>query len=254
VPWVETHSLSFVARHHTGDVADAEALLGRLEAFRSALADRFPVTPGEVAVVLHPTPAQLMLAAPWLPVAHVASAPAGRRYLTGSFGRAHIHTLSPRALATRASAVEGSREALELAPMHEYVHVVVGANSPGLPPPFSLGSGLRYLRLAWQCEGAATHFSGQSRRMRGAVARRLREAPVPSFPPSARDALLLGGAIYDLLEDRVGPEACTRLATRLDPAGPATALERAFERPLREIEADWREALAAAVRASGRRG
>jgi hypothetical protein len=252
VPWVETHSLSFVARHDTGDAASAELLLDRLEAFREELSGRFAVTPGDIAIVLHASPAQLMLAVPWLALASLATAPAGRRYLTGWFGRARIHTLSPRALESRASGVAGSSEALRLAPLHEYVHVVVGANAPGVPPPFGLGSSLRYLRLAWQCEGAATHFSGQSALLRGAVARRLREGPAPSFPPSAADALLLGGTVYDLLEDEVGSQACVRLATRLDPAGSGRAIEQAFGEPLREIEDRWRARLAATARASAR--
>jgi hypothetical protein len=245
VPWVETHSLSFSARHGSADASAAEVLLDRLEAFRGRLEERFPIAAGGVAVVVHPRAAQLDLAAPWLPLARAATAPGSRRYVAGWFTRAKIHTLSPRALEDRASAVPGSREALGLAPLHEYVHVVVGANCPGLPPPFGPASFVRYLRLAWLCEGAATHFSGQSRLLRGAVARRLREGSSPSFPPSAADALLLGGTVFDLLEDEGRGDGCVELATRLEVGGSKRAIERAFGRPLREVEHDWRERLAA---------
>ena len=245
MPWVETHSLSFSARHGSADAVAAEALLDRLEAFRARLEERFPIAAGDVAVVVHPRAAQLDLAAPWLPIARAATAPASRRYVAGWFTRGKVHTLTPRALEDRASAVPGSREALRLAPLHEYVHVVVGANCPGLPPPFSPASFLRYLRLAWISEGAATHFSGQSRLLRGAVARRLREGSSPSFPPSVADALLLGGTVFDLLEEAGRGEAGVEMATRLEPGGPLRAVERAFGRPLREVEVDWRERLAA---------
>jgi hypothetical protein len=220
-------------------------MLDRLESFRARLAGRFEATPWELVVVVHPRPAQLALAHPWVPLLRAATAPAGRRYLAGSFTHREIHVLSPRALAARASAAPGSREALELSPLHEYAHVVLGLNNPGLPPPARPASVRAYLRWAWLCEGAATHLSGQSRFLGAAVARRLREGPPPAFPPDARDALVLGGSVFDLLEASVGPDACTALARSLDPAGAATGLERAFRRPLRAIEGDWRDHLRA---------
>ncbi|MEJ7716545.1 MAG: hypothetical protein WKF31_00730 [Thermoleophilaceae bacterium] len=226
MPWVETHSLSFSARHGSADAVAAEALLDRLEAFRARLEERFPIPAGDVAVVVHPRAAQLDLAAPWLPVARAATAPASRRYVAGWFTRGKIHTLTPRALEDRASAVPGSREALRLAPLHEYVHVVVGANCPGLPPPFSPASFLRYLRLAWISEGAATHFSGQSRLLRGAVARRLREGSSPSFPPSVADALLLGGRCSTCSRRQVAVRRASRWPPGSSPAaryGPSSA-------------------------------
>ena len=243
--WVETQSPSFSARHRSDDAEAVELLLDRLEAFRERLAERFPVGVGDLEVVLHPRAAQLDLAAPWLPLARLATAPASRRYLTGWFTRGRIHTLTPAALGQRASGVAGSREALALGPQHEYVHVVVGRNCPGLPPPFSPRSLVRYLRLAWLCEGAATHFSGQSRLLRGAVARRLREGRAPAFPPAAPDALLLGGTVFDQLEDEGREEAAVELAVRLEGEGPSRAIERAFGRPARAVEADWRDRLAA---------
>ena len=62
----------------------------------------------------------------------------------------------------------------------------------------SVGSFSRYVRWAWLCEGAAVHFSGQGSYLRAAVARRLHEGDRPAFPPSARDATLLGG-LYCLM-------------------------------------------------------
>ena len=241
--WVETQSTSFAARHASGEAAATAGLLGRLETFRGEMSARFPSTPWDVTVVVHSSPGQLALAHPWLPLARRFAAPAGRRYVAGWFGAREIHVLSSRALAARASAAPGSREALARAAEHEYAHVVVGLNNPGLPPPFGPRSVRGYLGWAWLCEGAATHLSGQSRLLGPAVARRLREGGTPAFPPSARDALLLGGTLFDLLEEARGPGACVALASRLDPDGPGHALERAFGRDRRAVESDWRDYL-----------
>ena len=243
--WVETVSETFSARHELKDARDAVSLLERLEHFRARLDDSFAVVPRGVAVVMHPSSLQLGISRPWMPLAHLVTAPAARRYLVGWFGSEEIHVLAPAALERRASAVPGSRETLALAPEHEFAHLVVASNNPSLPPPFT-GRRLRdYLRWAWHCEGAATFFSGQLRHLRPALACRLREGSRPSFPPSARDAQLLGGTVYGLLERGAGRDACVDLATSLDPAGPNTALERAFLRERSEVESDWRDYLRA---------
>lgn len=247
--WTETQSASFTIRHESADADAAMETLDRLEEFRTRLEDLFEVTPGDIAIVLHPRPWALALAHPYLPLARLAAAPASRRYMAGWFSRREIHVLAPEALEERASAVAGSREALDLSPLHEYAHLVVGANNRALPPPFTPASFARYLRWAWLCEGAATYLSGQAPHLRPAIARRLREGPEPSFPPSARDGPLLGGTVYAVLEEAAGVEACVTLASRLDPGGPTAAVERVFARPSREVERDWREHLAAATAA-----
>jgi hypothetical protein len=243
VPWIESHSPSFSARHEERDTDAAAAMLEQLERFRDELDDAFGSTPGEVAVIMHPGPLALSLAHPWLPVARMAAAPAARRYMAGWFGRREIHVLAPAALEERASAVPGSREALLLSPLHEYAHVVIGANNTTLPPPFTPRTFARYLRWAWLCEGAATHLAGQTKHLRPAIARRLREGGRPAFPPQARDAVLLGGTVFAMLEDELGPEECVRLAARPPEAGDAAAIQRAFGRPASEVEADWRRRL-----------
>ena len=255
--WVETHSLSFTARHEEADTSAAEDLLKDLEDLRSELAELFERTPGDIAVIIHAHQFQLSLAQPWLPLARAAASPASRRYMAGWFSAREIHVLSPDALEERASPGEGSREALMLSPLHEYAHLVVGANNPGLPPPFNPGSFRRYLRWARLAEGAAAQLSGQTPHLRAAVARRLHEGDAPAFPPSARDAPLLGGTLLDMLEEEKGTEAVARLATRLDPGGAGRAIEGAFGRPLMEVERDWRARLAGArggTRVRRRRG
>jgi hypothetical protein len=243
--WVQTESLSFTARHEEADAAAAEDLLQDLETFRGELAELFPRTPGDIAVIMHPRPWALAIAQPWLPLARMAASPASRRYMAGWFGRREIHVLAPDALEERASPVEGSLQALMLSPLHEYAHVAIALNNPALPPPFNPGSFARYLRWAWLVEGAAAQLSGQTPHLRGAVARRLHEGKAPDFPPSARDAPLLGGTLLEMLEqEHDGPQAIAEATSHLDPGGPQQAIERVFDRRFLEIEREWRERLA----------
>lgn len=242
--WVETESLSFTARHDEADAAAASDVLADLESFRAELAELFPRTPGDLAVIVHPRPYGLVLAQPWLPLARLAASPASRRYMAGWSSARELHVLAPDALAERASQGEGSREALMLSPLHEYAHVTIGLNNPGLPPPFNPGSFARYLRWAWLAEGAATQLAGQTSHLRAAVARRLHEGGTPSFPPSARDAPLLGGTLLEMLEDERGAEAVAGMIEQLDAGGAGHAIERAFGRRADEVESDWRERIA----------
>lgn len=244
MPWVESHSPSFSVRYDSAQAEEAAAVLGGLELFRNELVGLFEVIPAEVAVVLHPRPAALALAHPWWPLTRMVAAPAARRYSTGWFERETVHVLARPALERRASKVPGSLEALLLAPQHEYSHLVLGANNPDLPPPFSPGAFRRYVRWAWLCEGAATWLCGQTPHLRAAMVRRLREGGRPDFPPSARDATLLGATIFDLLERERGAEAAAALATRSLDHGARSLLAGAFGRQLASVERDWRAELA----------
>jgi hypothetical protein len=241
VAWTETQSRSFDARHEEDEGDAIAALLDTLEDFRSELAERFERMPEGVTVVVHRRPYQLALAQPWLPLARAFAAPAARRYFAGWFSRREIHVLSAATLEERASKVAGSKEALRLTPLHEYAHLVVGANNPELPPPFTPRTFRRYLHWAWLCEGAAAFFSWQVHHLRPAIARRLREGPKPAFPPSARDAPLLGGTLFTLLEETAGEQACVDLASDLHAGGARPAIETAFGKPFIEVEHAWRE-------------
>ena len=243
--WVESHSPNFSARYESDQAEGAAAVMAALEVLRDELAGLYEHVPAEVGVVLHPRPAALALAHPWLPLARRAAAPAARRYYAGWFGEFDVHVLAPPALEKRASGVPGSREALLLTPQHEYAHLVVGANNPYLPPPFSWSTFRRYVRWAWLCEGAATWLSGQAPHLRAAIVRRLREGGRPAFPPEPRDAMLLGGTVFGLLEQEHGARRAAALATSDLERGPRSVLVDAFGRQLAGVEADWRELLAA---------
>jgi len=251
VPWVETISPHFAARHELADDDDVAGVLELLEGTRERLAAAFPALPEEVEVIVHGSDAALAAAQPYLPLLRRMVAPPTRRYLVGWFGSESIHVLAPRALIAHASAVPDSREMNLLAPAALYTQLVVGLNNPRLPPPFRVGSFSRYVRWAWLQAGAGQWFSGQTAFARPAIARRLREGPTPEFPPGVRDAHVLGGSLFDLLALEEGERACVTLATEVPGrrADAGEALRAAFHgRPLRHTEAAWRSHLARMAR------
>jgi hypothetical protein len=71
----------------------------------------------------------------------------------------------------------------------------------------------------------------------------MREGDRPAFPPSARDAIILGGTVFDLLERERGRDACALLVSRLPRGGAEKALEIAFDSRFRDIEELWRRYL-----------
>lgn len=240
--WVETESLSFTARHESDDLEDAKRTLDALEDLRLRLEDRWEEAPGEITVVIHPAPGWLTAAHPFLPLARLAAAPAGRRYLAGWAMASELHVLCDEHLERRAAG-EDSREALLGTAERLYAQIVVAANNPKLPPPWSPAAFGRYLRWAWLVEGAAQYYSGQVSFFRPAANTRIRDGKPPSFPPSGRDAILLGGTIFELLERERGRDACQVLAARLHRAGAQSNLELAFDASLREVEDEWRHYL-----------
>jgi len=221
------------------DAPDAERVLAQLEYARANLERRLEVELGELAVVLHGSPAQLDAAQPWLPVQRRLTAPAARRYVVGWAAERELHVLSPRLLAQRASNVEGSLEMLMLAPSHLLARRAIAARHSGFPPPLGPRRLARWMRLAWFVEGAAQWLSGQTRHVRPAVARRLREGPPPSFPPGRADALLLGGTVFDLVAREGGDRAAVAAARE----GPDHVLEAFGPRAARHTEAAWRSHL-----------
>src|SRR5829696_1438595 len=240
--WVETESLSFTARHDSDDSAFAERTLDRLEELRLRLEDRFETVPEEVTIVVHTNPVWLTAAHPFLPAARWSAAPAGRRYLAGWPMSTELHVLNDFHMERRAAG-DDSYEALRGTAERLYAQLVVAANNTALPPSWTPRRFARYLRWAWLVEGGAQYFSRQVGLYRAAVIRRLRESARPSFPPSRRDAVILGGTLFDLLEEERGPQACDMIVSRLRREGPVANLEMAFEAPAGEIEAAWRDYL-----------
>jgi hypothetical protein len=203
------------------------------------LEDRFDHVPGNVTVILHDNPAWLAFAHPLLPAVRWSAAPAARRYLAGWPMNGEIHTLNDTWM-DRRSAGEDSLRALRGTAERMYCQIVLAANNTAVPPMWTPRHFITYLRWAWLIEGAAQYFAGQTSLYRAAVITRLREGDRPAFPPSRRDALILGGTVFDLLDRHAGPDACVRMASRLHSQGPQGNLELAFEARMREIERAWR--------------
>jgi hypothetical protein len=256
MPWVETDSLSFTARFEEGDEECAERTLDELEGLRLRLEERFEHAPGGITVILHPSSAWLAAAHPFLPAARLAAAPSARRYLAGWATRAELHTLNDAALERRAGGADSLRALLGTSE-RLYAQLVLASNNPKIPPPWGPRAFFRYVRWAWLVEGAAQYYSGQFANLRPALLRRLNEGRRPSFPPSARDAIVLGASVFDLLDREVGRHACDLLVGRLPKSGPGTALENAFGARMTEIEPRWHahlDELAGGATSSGRLG
>ena len=153
-----------------------------------------------------------------------------------------IHVLADEWMERRAGG-EDSLNALLGTAERMYTQLTLAANNEALPPMWTPRRALTYFRWAWLVEGASQYFAGQVSLFRPAVITRLREGEKPRFPPTRRDAILLGGTVFDLLDRHAGPEACAMLASRLRKEGPDANLEFAFEATSREIEKAWRHHL-----------
>jgi hypothetical protein len=244
MPWVESISASFRARHEAEDADAAHRVLHSLELTRERLAEVFPTTVGDVAVVLHRSTVSLAMTNPLLPVVWLLTAPASRRYVAGWAGSGELHVLAPALLEGRASKVAGSREMLELSAAALYARRVIVENNHDLPHSITPKRVRLELRWAWLLEGAARWFSGQTEHSRPAIATRLREGARPRFPPGVRDATLLGGTVIDLLAREQGELAAAQFSARLHPQGARAALSKAFgARPLQDTEGVWRSHL-----------
>jgi hypothetical protein len=237
VSWVETTSLSFTARHESTQAEDATAVLEDLEEHRDHLERLFPRLPENVTVILHDSPLQLWLAHPLLLLSRISARRSARRYVAAWYRAGEVHTLAPPTLRELAAGPDSER-AMLLSPRRGYTALVVGANNPLLPPPSRPGTISRTLRRSWLPQGASQYFSGQVPLLRAAIAMRLRQGRVP-FPPGLRDAPLLAGSVFDLLERERGERACVRLATH-PYAGTRAALEDSFDRSLSDTAHAWR--------------
>jgi hypothetical protein len=217
-------------------------VLDRLEELRLKLEDRFDQVPGDITIVIHDNPAWLSAAHPLLPAVRWAAAPAGRRYIAGWPMKTEIHMLNDEWLERRAAG-EDSLRALRGIAERLYAQQVLAANNEALPPLWTPRRFITYLRWAWLIEGGAQYFANQTSLFRAATITRLREGERPGFPPSRRDAIILGHTVFELLDRYKGPEACALLVSRLRREGSTSNIELAFDAPLNEIEEAWRAQL-----------
>src|SRR3954454_2715544 len=151
--WTESRSDTLRARHEERDTDDALKVLSELEHLRDRLLPLLGGVPDDVTVVLHDSAIALAPPEPSLPAMGAVPAPAARRYQAGWYSRGEIHSLAPRFLRDRASAVPGSREVLVRPPNALYARLAVGHANPLLPPPFTPRAFRRLLAMLWLAEG-----------------------------------------------------------------------------------------------------
>jgi hypothetical protein len=241
VPWVESSTEHFDARHELAGAVGAEAVLELLESTREQLSSVFTTTPKRVSVILHATPTALALTAPPVAALWLGTTGAARRYIVGWAAPGKLHLLAPSALERRSARIKDSHDMLMLAPAALYAQLVIAQSNPGLAPslrPLGLRERLRWSWLIW---GAAQHFSGQSAFARAAIAYSLHEQPMPRFPPTAREAPLLAGSVFDLLERERGTAATVELALTPPTGTSSDILEHAFAgRSFAATKGAWR--------------
>ena len=150
----------------------------------------------------------------------LAAAPAGRRYLAGWAMASELHILNDEPLERRAAGEDSLRALLGTAE-RLYAQLVLAANNDRaaaavgaatLRPLPALGVADRGRRPVLRRPDAAVPRRRSMRRMR--------EGKPPAFPPSARDAIILGGTVFDLLDREGGRHACEVLVSRLRREGP----------------------------------
>jgi len=154
--------------------------------------------------------------------------------------------LNDAALERRAGG-EDSLRALLGTSRRLYAQLTLASHNESIPPPWGPATFVRYVRWAWLIEGGAQYFAGQVPLFRPAVSRRLSEGGRPAFPPGPRDAIILGGTVFDLLDREVGRHACELLVSRLRKDGSDRSLEIAFGTDTASIEELWRAHLRATV-------
>jgi hypothetical protein len=242
--WIESTSPSFACRHSSARATDAARVLVLLERTRERLLEDFGESDLELTVVLHDSPHALALSNPLLPPLWGLTARPVRRYVAGWVGDRELHVLSPQALRERAAGVPGSFEMLALAPASLYARRLIIESNRELSSARPLSRGWQQLRWAWLVDGAARWLSGESGHARGVLGGYMRAGHRPHFPPRARDAALTAPPLIDLLSERHGRSAVTRLIGRLHTGGAQTALAAAFQgQSLSSIETEWRSRL-----------
>ena len=201
--WIETDSLSFTARHDDADLACAHRVLDSLEDLRLRLEDRFGEVPGSVTVILHDNPAWLSAAHPLLPAVRWSAAPAARRYLAGWPMAGEIHTLTDSWMEKR-SAGEDSLRALRGTAERMYAQIVLAANNQRCRPCGHRSALHRLPALGLADRGCRPVLHRPDRPLPRGRDHAAAGGRPPAFPSTRRDALILGGTVFDLLDRHAG--------------------------------------------------
>ena len=235
MPWVETTSLSFTARHesaHDGRRARRCSRRSRRIARASRSCSRG--SPGTSRSCCTTRALQLG-ARPALPSTRPAPRLARRRAATWPAGSRRARCTCSRREVLRALAGGPglARGADAARPQRVYTMLVVGEQQPAAAAAVPAGARSRTTaRVAWLAEGAAQYFSGQVPLLRAAIATRLRARAASTSRPRARDAAHPGRRAVRPAGARARRRrpACGWPGTRWRTA-PARRCEEAFDQP-----------------------
>ena len=211
--WIETESLSFAARHEAQDSDSASARWTRSRS--CGYASRSASTRCRAGHWSCITTPGLAGAGPSVPARRALVGGAGRAALPGRLGDGERAARPQRRPPDRRAAGEDS---LRGAARHRRAPLRPARGrreQHRLPPSWAPRRFARYLRWTWLVEGARPVLRPPGRLSTAPPSSAASRGAEPAFPPSRRDAVILGGTIFDLLERERGPDACDVLASRL---------------------------------------
>ena len=194
-----------------------ETVAARLEAHGLVL-------PPHPTIVVHPTAVSLGLAQPAFLFAQSLTESGGRRYLASWSSGATLHLIAPPRLLRGTAGHISMREALERAPACGLAHLALGHLNPGL----SLHRALRRRQWLWLAWGAGQTLVGQVPMLASTIAVRRRERRALTLPPPARDAVVLGGSLVELVLRERGLTGLVALLRDPLPPSPEAWIGRAL--------------------------
>ncbi|MDO9352354.1 MAG: hypothetical protein Q7T55_01575 [Solirubrobacteraceae bacterium] len=201
-----------------------EEVVHVLETVAARLEAHGLVLPPHPTIVVHPTSFSLGLAQPAYVWAQSLTESHGRRYLASWSSGSTLHLISPPRLLRGTGTHISMRDALERAPACGLAHLALGHLNPGL----TLQRALRRRQWLWLAWGAGQALVGQVPMLASTIAVRRRERRALTIPPPARDAVVLGGSLVELVLRERGLTGLVALLRDPLPPSPGAWVNRAL--------------------------
>ncbi|MDQ8047042.1 MAG: hypothetical protein REI11_20720, partial [Patulibacter sp.] len=233
----ESSSNLFRVRFDDDHRTEVEEVVHVLETVAARLEAHGLVLPQHPTIVVHPTAFSLGLAQPAFIAAQSMTESNGRRYLASWASGSTLHLIAPSRLSRGTEGHISMREALDRAPACGLAHLALGHANPGL----SLQRALRRRQWFWLAWGAGQTLVGQVPMLASSIAVRRRERRALTITPAARDAVVLGGSLVELVLRERGLTGLVALLRDPLPPSPQAWVNRALSR-LGSTERDvrWR--------------
>jgi hypothetical protein len=222
--WTESSSNLFRVRFDDESRTEVEEVVHVLETVAARLEAHGLVLPDHPTIVVHPTAFSLGLAQPAFLFAQTLTESNGRRYLASWSSGSTLHLIAPTRLARGSEGHISMREALERAPACGLAHMALAHANPGL----SLQRTLRKRDWLWLAWGAGQSLVGQVPMLASSIAVRRRERRSLAIPPPARDAVVLGGSLVELVLRERGLTGLVALLRDPLPPSPQAWINRAL--------------------------